>query len=113
TVSVALWPSFWIVVTANTLMAVVGDVFGPAIAAITLGLVPTALFTWRTGRNCAFDHAGNVAIAVTAGVTGWWLGQGAVFFLVPLFALAVAASVLGIPASAIDHARPRGGAEAD
>jgi MFS family permease len=110
-VLVALWPSFWVVVTANTLMAVVGDVFGPAVAAITLGLVPTALFTWRMGRNCAFDHAGNVAIAVTAGVTGWWFGQQAVFFLVPLFALAVAASVLGIPARAIDHTRARGGAE--
>jgi MFS family permease len=112
-VSVALWPSFWMVVTANTLMAVVGDVFGPAVAAITLGLVPTTLFTRRIGRNCAFDHAGNVAIAVTAGATGWWFGQQAVFFLVPLFALAVAASVLGISAHAIDHTRARGGAEDD
>ena len=111
--SVALWPNFWIVVTANTFMAVVGDVFGPAVAAITLGLVPTALFTWRMGRNCAFDHAGNVAIAVTAGITGWWFGQQAVFFLVPLFALAVAASVLSIPAHAIDNTRARGGAGND
>jgi MFS family permease len=111
--SVALWPSFWVVVTGNALMAVVGDVFGPAVAAITLGLVPTEVFTWRMGRNGAFDHAGNVAIAVTAGIAGWWFGQQAVFYLVPLFALAVAASVLGIPARAIDHTRARGGAEDD
>jgi MFS family permease len=110
-ISVALWPSFAAVVTANTLMAVAGDVFGPAVAAITLGLVPASLFTWRMGRNCAFDHAGNVAIAVVAGAIGWWFGQQAVFFLVPLFALAVAASVLAIPAHAIDHARARGGVE--
>jgi hypothetical protein len=32
------WPSFWPVLVANTLMAVVGDVFGPAVAALTLGL---------------------------------------------------------------------------
>jgi hypothetical protein len=32
------WPSFWPVSLANSLMAVVGDVFGPAIAALTLGL---------------------------------------------------------------------------
>src|SRR5882757_2479691 len=32
------WPSFWPVVIANCLMAIVGDVFGPAIAAVTLGL---------------------------------------------------------------------------
>ena len=110
-VAVALWPRFGIVVTANTLMAVVGDVFGPAVGAITLGIVPAALFTWRMGRNCAFDHAGNVAIAIIAGATGWYFGQQAVFFLVPLFACAVAASVLAIPAEAIDHARARGGIE--
>jgi len=31
-------PSFWPVTIANGLMAVVGDVFGPAVAALTLGL---------------------------------------------------------------------------
>jgi MFS family permease len=107
-VAVALWPSFAVVVTANTTMAIVGDVFGPAVAAITFGLVPAAIFTWRMGRNCAFDHAGNVGIALIAAAVGWWFGQSAVFFLVPLFALAVAASVLAIPAGAIDHARARG-----
>lgn len=99
------------VITANTLMAIAGDVFGPAVGAITLGLVPAALFTWRMGRNSAFDHAGNVAIAVVAAAVGWWFGQEAVFFLVPLFALAVAASVLAIPSGAIDHVRARGGVE--
>jgi MFS family permease len=32
------WPSFWPVLFANSLMAIVGDVFGPAVAALTLGL---------------------------------------------------------------------------
>ena len=31
-------PTFWPVLIANSLMAVVGDVFGPAVAALTLGL---------------------------------------------------------------------------
>jgi hypothetical protein len=62
-VAVAAWPSFGMVVSCNTLMAVVGDVFVPAVGAITLGLVSGGLFTSRMGRNCAFDHAGNVAIA--------------------------------------------------
>jgi predicted MFS family arabinose efflux permease len=30
------WPRFWPVLIANSLMAVVGDVFGPAVAALTL-----------------------------------------------------------------------------
>jgi MFS family permease len=108
-VSVALWPSFGVVLTANTLMAIAGDVFGPAVSAITLGLVPASLFSWRIGRNCAFDHAGNVTTAVIAAAVGWWFGQQAVFFVVPLFGLAVTASVLNIPEDAIDHARARGG----
>src|SRR6266436_3294048 len=32
------WPSFWPVLLANSLLAIVGDVFGPAVAALTLGL---------------------------------------------------------------------------
>jgi predicted MFS family arabinose efflux permease len=32
------WPSFWPVAVANGLMAIVGDIFAPAVAALTLGL---------------------------------------------------------------------------
>jgi predicted MFS family arabinose efflux permease len=31
-------PTFWPVLIANSLMAIVGDVFGPTVAALTLGL---------------------------------------------------------------------------
>src|ERR1700722_8148231 len=54
------WPIFWPVLLANSLMAVVGDVFGPAIAAMTLGLYARKQLARRMGRNSAFDHAGNV-----------------------------------------------------
>ena len=60
------WPTFWPVAVANSLMAVVGDVFGPAVAALTLGLYARKQLARRMGRNSAFDHAGNVAIAVVA-----------------------------------------------
>ena len=73
------WPSFWPVLIANSLMAVVGDVFGPAIAALTLGLYRTAALARRMGRNSAFDHAGNVAIALVAGAVGYAFSQRAVF----------------------------------
>jgi hypothetical protein len=55
---------------ANSGIAVVGDVFGPAVAAITLGT--TATFNLARALGIAFDHAGNVAIAATAG--GNWMG---------------------------------------
>lgn len=56
-------PTLWPVLIANSLMAIVGDVFGPAVAALTLGLYTRDRLARRLGRNSAFDHAGNVAIA--------------------------------------------------
>jgi MFS family permease len=103
-----LAPSFWPVMMANALMAMVGDVFGPAIAALTLGLYQRVELARRMGRNAAFDHAGNVAIAGVAGIVGWVFSQRAVFLLVPAFAVLAAMAVWSIPASAIDHLRARG-----
>src|SRR5437016_1962133 len=74
---IAAAPSFWPVVIANSVIAMVGDVFGPAIAALTLGLYVREHLARRMGRNAAFDHAGNVAIAVVAGAVGWAVSQRA------------------------------------
>src|SRR5579885_2033979 len=86
----------------------VGDVFGPAVAALTLGLYPRRALAARMGRNAACDHAGNVVIAMVAGGVGWLAAQRAVFLLVPVFALLAAFAVLSIPAGAINHQRARG-----
>jgi MFS family permease len=59
------------------------------------------------GRNSAFDHAGNVGIALVAGAVGYEFSQRAVFLLVPVFALLTVIAVLSIPAKAIDHNRAR------
>ena len=59
------------------------------------------------GRNAAFDHAGNVAIAVVAGAVGYAFSQRAVFLLVPVFAVLAGIAVLSIPAGAIDLNRAR------
>jgi len=101
------WPRFWPVLLANSLMAVVGDVFGPAIAALTLGLVARPLLARQMGRNSAFDHAGNVAIALVAGAVGYVFSQRTVFLLVPVFAVLTMIAVLSIPAKAIDYNRAR------
>jgi len=101
------WPSFWPVAIANSLMAIAGDVFGPAVAALTLGLFARAQLARRMGRNAAFDHAGNVAIALAAGAVGYLFTQRAVFLLVPVFAALTAAAVLSIPGKAIDNDRAR------
>ncbi|HQT78789.1 MAG: MFS transporter [Rhodospirillales bacterium 20-64-7] len=108
-VTIFAFPSFWPVMLANTVVATVGDVFGPAVAALTLGLFAASQLARRLGRNAAFDHAGNVAIAVAAGAVGWAFSQRAVFLLVPIFAAAAIVACLSIPAGAIDHERARGG----
>jgi MFS family permease len=110
-VCIYIAPRFWPVLVASTLIAIVGDVFGPAVAALTLGLVEQQDLARRMGRNAAFDHAGNVAIAIVLGAVGWIFSQRAVFLTVPVFALMAAATALSIPHSAIDKRRARGSAE--
>jgi predicted MFS family arabinose efflux permease len=95
------------VAISNSLMAIAGDVFGPAVAALTLGLYARNQLARRMGRNSAFDHAGNVAIALLAGAVGYVFSQRAVFLLVPVFAALTAVAVLSIPAKAIDYDRAR------
>ena len=102
------FPRFWPVLIANTGIAVVGDVFGPAVAAVTLGLYTRARLARQMGRNSAFDHAGNVAIAVVAGAVGYFFSQRAVFLMVPVFAALASLAMLSIPARAIDEDRARG-----
>ena len=67
-------------------MAVAGDVFGPAVAALTLGLTTRAALARRLDRNSAFDHAGN-------GTTFLALG-------------AAALTALGVSAVATPETRP-------
>jgi MFS family permease len=111
--AISLAPSFSTVMVANSAIAVAGDVFGPAVAAITLGIYRRSELARRLGRNAAFDHAGNVAIAAAAGAVGWAVSQRAVFLLVPVFAVLSALAVLSIPAEAIDHQRARGAEPSD
>ena len=99
-----IWP---VVFAADITMAILGAVFAPTVASLTLGLMQPEQFSARIGRNAVFDRIGNVLIAAVAGFFGWWLGQRSVFWLVPVFALPAIAAILSIPASAIDHVRAR------
>ena len=101
-------PTFWPVIVANTAIAVVGDVFGPAVAALTLGLYARRHLARRMGRNSAFDHAGKVAIAAAAGGIGYLFPQRAVFLLVLVLAILAAVAMLSIPRGTIDKNRAPG-----
>jgi MFS family permease len=101
-------PTAPVVLIADIAMAVLGGIFAPTVAALTLGLVPQREFAARLARNAVFDRVGNVFITALVGLIGWWLTQRATFYLVPLFAVLSAWAVLSIPAAAIDHERARG-----
>jgi MFS family permease len=101
-------PTRPVVLAADIVMAVLGAVFAPTVAAITVGLVAREELAARLARNAAWDRTGNIFIAGVAGLVGWAFSPQAVFFLVPFFALLTTAAVLSIPAGAIDHERARG-----
>ncbi len=101
-------PSGPVVFTADLVMAVLGGVFAPVVAALTLGLVPEHAFPSRLARNAVWDRIGNLTIAAIIGVVGWWWSQRTTFFLIPFFAILSAGVILTIPANAIDHERARG-----
>ena len=107
-VGITFTAAFWPIVAVKVAMGVAAAVFGPAIVAITLGTVGRARFTARIGRNETFNHAGNAVAALLAGAVAWAFGIRALFYMVGGFGLASIASVLTIPAGAIDHRRARG-----
>jgi MFS family permease len=106
--AVGSWPTVPVVFVADVLMAVLGAVFAPTVAALTLGLVGREDLARRLGRNAAFDRGGNLFIAAMVGLAGTYVSPRAPFFLVPLFALLTCVVTLAIPAKAVDHARARG-----
>lgn len=97
-----------VVILADIVMATLGAIFAPTVAAITLGLYGQDGLAARLGRNAAFDRAGNIFIAGIVGVVGISLSQTAPFYLTPIFATLAAIAALSIRAAAIDHDRARG-----
>ncbi|MBS0234650.1 MAG: MFS transporter [Proteobacteria bacterium] len=110
---ILLSQEFWVVATSQVATAIAGAAIGPAVNAITLGIVKQAGFIRQNGINQAFNHAGNMVGAGLSGFLGWKFGYPAVFILAAVFGLLTIISVLMIPASDIDHAAARGTKEDD
>jgi MFS family permease len=96
------------VAISQAITGAAGSVFLPAIAAITLGMMGSKAFTKQTGRNEAFNHAGNAFAALLAGGLAYIFGPIVVFYLMGAMAAASVAATLAIPADAIDHDLARG-----
>jgi MFS family permease len=83
-------PTFPLVLIGLTLQGVTGGVLGPAIAAISLGLVGHSALPERLGRNQRFAATGSLAAAGLMGLIGYAFSYQAIFLLVvaltlPLF----------------------------
>jgi MFS family permease len=88
---IAFRPSFALVSTGLVLEGVTGGLIGPAIAAITLGLVGHAGMAERLGRNQRFASIGALVGAGLMGLVGYSLSYQAIFLIsaalaLPLFA---------------------------
>ncbi|SFL58852.1 MFS transporter [Methylorubrum salsuginis] len=94
---IAIWPQFWPVLVAFTVLTAAGSSFTPTVAGLTLGIFPKARLSRRMGRNSAWYRGGNVCIAVLIALVGYGFPDRSVFFLVPALSLAAAAAVLSIP----------------
>jgi MFS family permease len=105
---ILLSQSFWVVALSQVASAVAGAAIGPAVAAMTLGIVRQAGFPRQNGRNQAFNHAGNMVGAALSGFLGWQFGFEAVLWLAALFGGLSILSVLAVPPKAIDHEAARG-----
>ena len=107
-ISLPIVTGFTAVAVTQSIAAVAGAVFAPAISAITLGLVGPKLFAKRVGRNEAFNHAGNAVSAALAGVLAWKFGPVVVFWLMGALTVASIVTASRINNDAIDNAVARG-----
>jgi len=105
---IALFPSFWPVMSAQVLIGGTSSVFIPAICAISLGVVGRAAFDTRQGRNQTFNSAGNVTAALSMGLLGYLASNRSIFFFVVALAVPTIFVLLLIRPDEIDYELARG-----
>lgn len=104
----AALPVFSVVLSASILHALASCVLGPAIAAISLGLVGHAAIGERLGRNARFASIGNGLAAAAMGACGYLLSARAVFVVTVLLLVPALWSLRLIAHSEIDPERAHG-----
>ncbi len=104
----AAWPIFPVVLSAAVLHSGASCVLGPAIAAISLGLVGHAAVGERLGRNARFASIGNGLAAAAMGACGYFLSARAVFFVTALMLAPALLALRAMSANEIDPERAHG-----
>src|SRR5580700_4771580 len=104
----AAWPIQPVVLAAAILHAGASCVLGPAIAAISLGLVGHGAVGERLGRNARFASIGNGLAAAAMGACGYFLSARAVFFVTALLLAPALIALRSMSANEIDPERAHG-----
>jgi MFS family permease len=104
----AVWPIFPIVLCAALLHAVSSCVLGPAIAAISLGVVGRSAISRRLGRNARFASIGSGIAAAVMGTFGYLLSSRAVFLVTVALAIPTILALACIRADDINPDRAHG-----
>jgi predicted MFS family arabinose efflux permease len=105
----AVWPIFPVVLSAAVLHAGASCVLGPAIAALSLGLVGHAAIGERLGRNARFASIGNGLAAAAMGACGYFFSARAVFLVTALLLAPALLTLRAMSAQEIDPERAHGG----
>ena len=100
--ALAVWPSFLVVLLAMAVHSAASCVLTPAIAAISIGLVGRARAGERLGRNASFAAVGNALGAAGMGAIGYYLSNGAVFYLTAALVVPTIIALARIRAQDID-----------
>jgi MFS family permease len=104
----AAWPIFPVVVVAATLHAAASCVLGPAIAAISLGLVGPLAIGERFGRNARYASLGNGVAAAVMGTCGYLLSSRSVFLVTFILAIPTLLALARIREREIDAQQAHG-----
>jgi MFS family permease len=106
--AIAFWPTIPVVFAALVLQGLTGGFLGPAIAAISLGLVGHAALAERLGRNQRFASAGGVAATALMGAIGYAFSYQAIFLASAALAIPLLFALARIHAAEVHHGRACG-----
>jgi len=104
----ATHPVFPMVLSAAVIQALASCVLGPAMVAISLGLVGHAAISERLGRNARFASIGNGLAAAAMGACGYFLSARAVFVVTVLLLVPALLALHQIAPAEIDPERAHG-----
>ena len=104
----ALWPILPIVVATSVLQGLTGGVLGPAVAAISLGLVGHRALAKRLGRNQRFASAGALTITGLMGIISYFSSYRAIFIVSATLVLPLLLAITRIRSADIHFGRSCG-----